>query len=342
MKQRPDPVQDSDLQETVTSNPDVLSGASLQTRGVDGSPANAAASQVRPNFLKIVLELAKVRITVAVTLTTATGYFLAAARADWGLVLALVGVFLLSSGSAALNEIQERRIDARMSRTRTRPLPAGHIQPSTALFISLLLILLGLYVLASIKRSIAELMFLSGLALFWYNGFYTYLKRVTAFAVVPGALIGAIAPVIGYAAAGGEPTDPLILLVAAFFFIWQIPHFWLLLLMFGEQYREAGLPTLTSVFARSQLLRITFMWILATAGAGLVFPTLPGIGLRLPWNLAIVIASFWLVAKAWRVLRPATGIEDRSIYRRAFMQINIYALMVMVFLSLNAVGFTFG
>ncbi|UCF32680.1 MAG: protoheme IX farnesyltransferase [Phycisphaerales bacterium] len=304
---------------------------------MDDSTAKTG-NAARSGLLKIILDLTKVRITFAVTLTTATGYFLAVGRADGGLVLVLVGVFLLSCGSAAFNEIQERKIDARMPRTRNRPLPAGHIQPSTALFISLLLILLGLYTLASIKQNLTVLLFLAGLALLWYNGFYTYLKRVTAFAVVPGALIGAIPPVMGYAAAGGEPTDPPILLVASFFFIWQIPHFWLLLLMFGDQYRQADLPTLTGIFSRPQLLRITFMWILATAAGGLVFPALSGFGLRFPWNLAIVIASFWLIAKAWRVLRPPTNAEDRTIYRRAFIHINIYALMVMICLSLNAVG----
>ena len=67
-------------------------------------------------------------------------------------------------------------------------------------------------------------------ALIWYNGIYTPLKRKTAFAVVPGSVIGAIPPMVGYVAAGGSALDPQILAFAFFMFMWQIPHFWLLIM----------------------------------------------------------------------------------------------------------------
>jgi protoheme IX farnesyltransferase len=130
----------------------------------------------------------------------------------------------------------------------------------------------------------------------------------------------------------------MILVVALFFFIWQIPHFWLLLLMLGDEYRKAGLPTVTDKFARPQLLRITFMWILATAAGGLTFPALSRLDVALPWSLGLVIASFWLAAKAAAILRVSVGDDDKPPLRRAFRQINAYAVMVMVCLSLNALG----
>jgi heme o synthase len=294
--------------------------------------------QGTPGRLSILLQLTKFRITVAVTLTTTMGYLLARGGLSWDVWMPLVGTLLLAAGSSALNQCQEVAIDSRMKRTRGRPIPAGHIDRTTALFIAGLLILLGLWVLTLAGRNVHAVLTAALLAVVWYNGLYTYLKRVTAFAVVPGALIGAIPPVIGYACAGGDPLDPLILLVAGFVFIWQIPHFWLLMLLIGDQYAEAGLPTLTRVFSREQLFRVTFMWMLATAVAGVAFPPLLRQHLLLPWGVVLVLASFWLAAGAIGLLWAARADDDGRPFRRAFVQINLYALIVVACLSVNAVG----
>jgi len=286
--------------------------------------------------VRVILELTKVRITAAVMLTAATGYILAARRIELQMWMPLLGVFALASGSAALNQWQESKIDARMKRTCGRPIPAGRIDPMWALFFSVLLILVGSFLLTSVPENANALLALGGMALFWYNGVYTYLKRVTAFAVVPGALIGAIPPIMGYLSAGGSLDDPAILLVAMFIFIWQIPHFWLLLLMLGDEYREAGLPTVTARFSRPQLQRISFMWILATAAGGLAFTAVNRVGIALPWTLGLVIASFWLAARAATILRGSVADDNRPQFRRAFWQINLYAVMVMACLSLGA------
>ena len=247
-------------------------------------------------------------------------------------------MFVLASGSAALNQWQERKIDARMKRTRGRPIPAGCIDPPWAAFLALLFILLGLSSLSSVEQNARVTLGLGLIAVLWYNGVYTYLKRVTAFAVVPGALIGALPPCIGYVSAGGSLHDPTILLVALFFFIWQIPHFWLLLLMHGDEYRQAGLPTLSEKFAPPQLARVTFMWMLAAAAGGLALAVLNRVDVTLPWTLVLVIASIWLAMKATAIVRLAAPDDDKSPLRRAFWQINAYALMVMVCLSLGTLG----
>jgi len=284
-------------------------------------------------------------------LTTATGYFLAAGELGTefrsltvavlkDIWIPILGVFLLASGSSALNQCQDAGIDARMDRTRRRPVPDGRIDRAVAIFVAVLLMLVGLFVLASNSRHTSLLLLLGGSAVLWYNGLYTYLKRLTAFAVVPGALIGAIPPLIGYVAAGGSLTSPAIQLLAAFLFIWQIPHFWLLLLIFGRQYAGAGLPTLTGVFTQQQLLRLTFMWLIATAVGGLVFPTFMRGALGLPWSAAIVIISIWLAFDSTSILRPAAQEQQKRLYRRAFVRINAYALVVMICLSLNALKIT--
>ena len=99
---------------------------------------------------------------------------------------------------------------------------------------------------------------------------YTPLKKVTAFAVIPGSLTGALPPLIGWAAAGGGLLDKNIILVGSFFFIGQIPHFWLLLLMFGEEYQLASMPSLNQIFSPNQIKRLTFTWILTTVASALL------------------------------------------------------------------------
>ncbi len=288
-----------------------------------------------PGLLRDLLTLMKARITVATTVTTGAGYILAAGEMRGEIIFPLLGTFLLASGSSALNQCQEVEIDARMPRTRNRPLPAGRISLSAALFFSILLILFGLYFLASVERNTLLLLGLGAFAVFWYNGVYVYLKRFTAFAAVPGALVGALPPMIGWVAAGGELGDPLILLLAAFFFIWQIPHFWLLLLMQGDEYEAAGLPTLTAVFSPGQLFRITFMWVLATAVAGIVLPAVARNAVPWYWGVAMAGASLWLAMKAVVLLRPPAP-DLRRTYVKSFIHINIYALLITVCLSLAA------
>lgn len=278
--------------------------------------------------LGAILELTKARITLAVTLSAATGHVLFTEKLTLELLLPTAGIFLLACGASALNQVQEARIDSRMRRTRSRPIPEGRITADWALFVALLFAGGGFYLLSCIEAHTLSVLGFAGFTLFWYNGVYTYLKRVTAFAVIPGALVGAVPPIIGWMAGGGLPLDPMIVKVAFFFFIWQIPHFWLLLLQHGREYEEAGLPTLTAVLSGEQIARITFMWIAALAATGVLVAVTGGIGF--PWNLGVLLVSFWLVFRALAIL-----LKEQSVVAclPAFTQINIYAFLVMVLLA---------
>jgi len=279
--------------------------------------------------IKIFFELAKVKITSFVTVTTAFGYIAASGKIDLMILPVLFGVLLLAFGSAALNHYQEKDFDSKMDRTKSRPIPSGRISPNTVLKISLILILLGSVILILWTNLLA--LGLGLLNLIWYNFIYTLLKRKTPFAIVPGSLVGAIPPVIGWAAAGGLLADPQIIIIAFFFFIWQIPHFWLLLLVMDKDYQQAGFPTLTQIFNHAQLSRITFIWIIATAVTGLMIP-LFGIVSELWINLGLFISAALLTWKAFGLLVEK---KDFSAFRLNFRYINYFALFVVFLVSID-------
>ena len=191
----------------------------------------------RGRALAAIIELTKVRITIAVTLSTLTGYILYAGTIDETAIWASLGVFLLASSSAALNQYQERRTDAMMNRTRKRPLPSGRLNIVTAFIVVIILLLAGSLILYFMTREVSLAI---GLMTFvWYNLIYTPLKYRSVFALIIGSVIGALPPVIGFTAAGGTALDPTVVFLAFFIYVWQVPHFILLLLMYGDDYKKA-------------------------------------------------------------------------------------------------------
>ena len=279
--------------------------------------------------IKVFLELSKVKITFAVALTTVTGYLLAGGSFDMGLIMPTLGIFLLACGSSAINHFQEREQDEKMDRTRDRPIPSGRISPAGALAFAFLLSLTGSVILYLGSGMLG--MELGLLALIWYNVIYTPLKRKTAFAVVPGAVIGAIPPLVGWVAAGGQLSDPRALFMAFFFFIWQVPHFWLLMLKYGEEYTKAGFPSITALYSSRQIKNITFIWILATAVSALMLPAFDVVE---SWAVmaGLLISSIWLVGQFIRLL----SVPDLAFSPiKYFMKINYFVLAVIILLSLD-------
>ena len=281
------------------------------------------------NSFSIWLELGKVRITAAVSITTTTGYLLNTTRLDPALVWTILGIFLLASGASSLNQLQEYRYDSQMPRTRNRPLPSGRITEQGAIAVTLVYSIPGsllLYFGAGLQG-----MLLSWLAFFWYNVVYTYLKRYTAWAVIPGSLIGSIPPLIGWVSAGGSLLDPMVVPIAAFFFIWQVPHFWLLIMKYGKEYESAGFPSLSRDMNQVQMGRMIFLWVAGTAMITVVF-TLTG-----PMDSVISKAGLWM-ASAWLVL-AFIPILRHSLAKfkpgRYFMKINYFVLLVVVFMCLD-------
>lgn len=217
-----------------------------------------------------ILTLFRPPIALMTAVSALAGYALHPSRPEPAVAaLLLAGIGLLAAGCSALNQVQERDVDARMERTRRRPVASGRLSVRAGLALALAPAAGGLLLLAATGGTAAGL---GAFALLWYNGVYTPLKRRTPFAVLPGAVCGALPPLIGWAAAGGHPGDFRIVLLAGLLCLWQIPHFWFFALKHREDFQRAGLPTVFSRFTPRQIQRLALVWVLSLACATLLLP----------------------------------------------------------------------
>ena len=281
------------------------------------------------NKLKILAELTKIKITSFVTLTTIVGYLAYSGEFNLQILFPVFGILFLACGSATINHIQERSIDALMSRTKYRPIPSGRIMVKNANLIALSLLIIGSIILY-FGSGILPL----GLALLnlvWYNLIYTPLKKKSSLAIIPGALVGAIPPAVGWVAAGGYIFDKEILILSSFFFIWQIPHFWLLMMSLDKEYQQAGLPTVTSLFSKIQLAKIIFVWIFATVITGLLIPFFNLMNFSIIY-FVLVTGGVFLTLSAVKLL---SWKEENISFRFTFRNINLFALLLVVLVSID-------
>ncbi len=192
------------------------------------------------------LELTKPRITLLVLVTTWIGFALASPRTVDVIQLlhTLFGTALVASGASALNQFLERDTDGRMNRTRTRPLPAGRLDPGAVLVFAVDAATLGAAWLAVAVSRVSALLALLTLAT--YVLAYTPLKRRTPWSTVVGAVPGALPPVIGWVAAGRGLEAGAVALFAILF-LWQLPHFFAIGWLYRQDYARAELPMLPVV-----------------------------------------------------------------------------------------------
>jgi len=273
-------------------------------------------------------QLFKFPISIMSTVSAATGYLAFTHALNWRLLPVSAAVLILAFAACALNEAQEHKLDAMMERTKRRPIPAGKISPAGAVVLAAALAAVALASLWLMGGIVAA--GLGALALVWYNGIYTYLKRVSSIASVIGSVIGAIPPAIGWVCAGGKVDGP-ILSLSFFMLMWQVPHFWLLAMRIAGDYEQAQFPTFVRAMGADSLSRITFIWTAATAASALLLPIF-GLSNSPYLGLGLAAAGAWLVYVAWRSLRA----PSKQGFRQAFMAINYYAVMVMGAVILDA------
>jgi protoheme IX farnesyltransferase len=192
------------------------------------------------------LALTRPRVVVMVLVTTLVGFYLASVGApDYvRLVHTLVGIALSAGGTLALNQYLERDVDARMERTRLRPLPDGRLQPIEALGFGVAITGVGLLYLALSVNVLSA--FVTAFSVGSYLFLYTPLKRKTSLCSVVGAVPGALPPVIGWGAARGELGLEAWILFGILF-LWQIPHSLAIARLYRDDYARAGIRVLPVV-----------------------------------------------------------------------------------------------
>jgi len=214
------------------------------------------------------LTLVRPGVSLAVGLSALAGYALAAGSFSGGGPV-LAGTVALSAAVSVLNQLQERDRDARMVRTRERPLACGRMRPQQGrFFFAVLTVMAALCLWPALGWGAAAVLVL---VLGLYNGLYTRLKPVTGWAMLPGAACGALPPWIGWAAGGGgASTVPVYLFFL--YFIWQMPHFWMLAENNAEDYAAAGFPVPANSFSGFSRQAIPRLWALALALLGGMAP----------------------------------------------------------------------
>jgi len=200
-------------------------------------------TRVEASAVSVYAELFKARLTTLVLVTTLVGYYAGASGAMdyWKMLHAMLGTALVACGAAALNQLLERREDARMRRTENRPLPSGRLTPDQVLVAGAALSAGGLLYLAYAVNLLTS--FLGAATLASYLFVYTPLKRVTTLNTLIGAVPGAIPPLMGWTAARGEVSAAGWSLFAILF-LWQLPHFMAIAWLYREDYARAGFKML--------------------------------------------------------------------------------------------------
>lgn len=276
-----------------------------------------AAPRVSPRLADY-LTLTKPRIAVLALFTVAAGYLLAAGPAAEVRVLVhtLVGAGLVAAGGSALNQLLERRTDARMRRTTNRPLPAGRLSPEEVASFGAALSGAGLAYLAATVPAAATVAAL--VTLVTYVLLYTPLKTVTRWNTVVGAVPGALPPVIGWCAARGSEGAGGAAALFLLLFLWQLPHFFAIAWMYRDEYAGAGLQMLPGTDYTG---RRTAAAMVLTAGLLIPASMLAvyfGLGGWL-YGVGSVIAGLWFLARAILFARKRTDRQAKAVLRASLV-----------------------
>lgn len=298
----------------------------------DDSPYTIAApvevSRVEVSRLADYLALTKPRLVSLVLLTTAIGFVVGsgAAVSFMGLLHVLIGTALVAGGGAALNQYLERDADARMRRTADRPLPAARLETKEALIFGTLITLGGLAYLYFFSGELTSAVGVVTAAT--YVLVYTPLKRVTPWCVAAGAVVGALPPVMGVAAASGEITFGAAALFVVMF-VWQLPHFLAIAWIYREEYANARMSVvrLTDVPGTRTTRHILVLNLILVPLT--LLPSLVGIaGMGYTITAAVLGAAFAATA-----LRRSSA--DMGAYaRRVFYASLIYLPVLFIFMAI--------
>lgn len=262
----------------------------------------------KASFVRDVVALTKPKITLTTLVVAGGGMAFSTAQLSiFQIVLTLLGVGLLVSGSSAFNMYWERGYDGLMARTKARPLPAGRLSPAIALYLGWVLSLVALPALYFGANNLTVL--LGIFAVMGYVLVYTPLKRISSLSLFVGAVPGALPALMGYTAASGQ-VDKIGFSLFCLLFLWQLPHFLAISIFRGDDYANAGYPVIGKVLGLNRASRLIFvtsvflvmssmsLWIFDVAGAF--------------YKFCSMTLGVWFL---WICFRPAKG-ENHMVWAR--------------------------
>ena len=279
-------------------------------------------------MLKDFFVLTKFILSFAVSVSALFAYIMAKGEMGLDMLLATLSVLLVAMGVSTLNQVQEYKSDAKMTRTKHRPIASGKMSPKTGLIIGTVLILLSMILIYSLLGLTGVNIFM--FAFIWYNAMYTPLKKKSALAVVPGAILGVIPPAVGWLTAGHTLMELEFIALALYFFIWQVPHFWLLVMLFHGDYKDGGYPTAMRLFGQASLQRLTFVWLILTIQAGIFL-----VWVYQPYMVTIllsVLVGIWAFISSFELLKESFELKNA---RSVFWKINAAFLGIIILLSID-------
>jgi protoheme IX farnesyltransferase len=287
----------------------------------------ATIARERRQVLVDLVALTKPRVVVMVVVTTIVGYYTAlAGAADYARLLHLiVGTLLAAGGTMALNQYWEREVDARMDRTRTRPLPDGRLQPLEALIFGAAIALVGVLYLAAAVNPLAAAVTAATAVLYLFA--YTPLKLRSALCTLVGAVPGALPPVTGWVAAR-EDLGVGAGVLFGILFLWQLPHTLAIARLYRDDYARAGVQVLPVVDADGATERQ-----MLTACAALLvvslLPTLIGLAGVMYFAGALVLGVGLAVVGALQAVAPSVSRARRMLYASLLYLPALLALLAL-------------
>ncbi|GIV38795.1 MAG: protoheme IX farnesyltransferase [Thermonema sp.] len=272
-------------------------------------------------------KLLKPRLSFLVIFSSAFGYFFAAREAwAWSTLLALcMGGFLITGASVIINQVIEKDIDARMKRTRHRPLAAGKVSMDAALTFAVIVGALGYLLLLSFTNPLTA--YVALLSLLAYAILYTPLKRAGEVAVWVGAIPGALPPLLGVIAYEGALTMSAILLFVLQF-VWQMPHFWAIAWLADEDYKNVGYRLLPR---GGQCTRETAHYIMWVTALIILVPWLLWYYalLQLPTTIVLSLLGVWFWMKAVKLWRHTDRKSALQLMFASFGYLPLAQLMIL-------------
>lgn len=277
----------------------------------------------------LLMDLTKARLSAMVVMTTLMGFLLAmpAGGVNWSLLLVtLLGTTLSAFGANGLNQFLEADLDARMRRTRNRPIPSGRMRSSDALIVVGLCGVAGTALLFWLVNILAGVLALATIAL--YALVYTPMKVRSSLNTFIGAVVGAIPPMIGWAAATGELGAGAWLL-AGLLFAWQIPHFFALAWMYQQDYQDAGFRMLPEIDPTGRVTAWTsfvYAILLVPIGIGFALLNLGGGVLA----IGATVGALGLVILAGRFCSVRNRANARNLFLGSIAYLPLVLMLVMI------------